>query len=132
MLNIKKIILLTAISLTIAACGSTPYKKTNWTNSVAESDWDIDSAICLHKSQKLNNDDLKRVNQIRLKSDQMNQALQHNATQQSGGSDAANSVISALGVLGAMFAESAKATAEDTVKDENFNRCLKSKGWDKK
>lgn len=125
MLNIKKIILLTAISLTIAACGST-YKRAAWTNSVAESDWDIDSAICLQKSQKLNKSDLERVNQIKSESDEMKQVLQHNA-QQSGGSDAAN----VINVLGAMFAESTKATAEDSVKDEKFEKCLKNKGWGK-
>lgn len=133
MLSIKKIILLTAISIIITACSTTSYKKTGWTNASKESDWDLDSAICLQKSQQLDDNDLQKIVAIKLEAQQNAASLnqmrfqQLNQDQQSG----VTNVINAINTIRTMFATSREVAAEETIKEENFARCLENRSWSK-
>ena len=131
MKTINKLTLLFIVSLFITGCFSTAYKQGNWFNNNSDRDWDIDSAVCLQKSEKLDTNDLKRISEIEL--EQQNIQLTHSSIEDSNksynSSSDASTAISVFTTLGTVFSKIKEVTAEDQVKEEKFENCLKRKSW---
>lgn len=127
MKNTIKLTALWCISLFMSACATTSYQQGDWTSSNKDRDWDIDSAVCLQKSEKFNADDLERVEQIK-EDAQLNQDMAGmlEDANQYGTQDTGLTVVTTVLSL---LAGSDKVTAEDTVRDEKFNKCLEDKSW---
>ncbi len=125
MKTINKLILLSIASLFMASCASNAYKQGNWANTDTERDWDIDSAVCLQKSEKLDASDLERVQQIK----KDNQTAQSTFSTLETANTSNSDLVSAISLLGTAFSTSEEIGAEDTVIAEKFANCLKDKSW---
>ncbi len=119
----------TALSLAVmlAGCAGGAYKQGNWVNSGVESDWDIDSAVCLQHAENLTQDDLDEINRIKQESKKVASVAGQVA---SGLGDYDDSgILSYLSATTGMFGGARSSSAEETVKEKKFSACLEDKGW---
>ncbi len=121
----------TALSLAVmlAGCAGGAYKQGNWANSDVESDWDIDSAVCLQHAENLTQDDLDEINRIKQESEEAASTIGQTA---SGFGDYYDDsgISSYLSAAAGIFGGAKSSSAEETVKEQKFSACLEDKGWE--
>ncbi|WP_424947257.1 hypothetical protein [Candidatus Spongiihabitans sp.] len=128
MKNMTQGIAATLLAALLAGCASgAVYQQKNWVHSNAEADWDIDSAVCLQRSEQVTEADQQRIAEI-----EHNAALVGNTLSNLGDTLATlDDDYGYLGAIGGIFSGSKSATAEEQMQQEKFTRCLNEKNWGK-
>ncbi len=127
--SLYKVVIM-SLFVALAGCGG-EYSAANWAHYNIETDWDIDSAVCLAESEKLTKDDLETIAETKRSAALGNDNMQANVNslQSAYGS---SDLLDALSGLSSAFSSFTEITAEDAHKTNKFERCLTSKGWRKK
>ncbi|WP_423908277.1 hypothetical protein [Candidatus Spongiihabitans sp.] len=128
MKNITQSITITMLVALLAGCASgAAYQQKGWANSTEHADWDIDSAICLQRSEQLTEEDQQRIVEIK-----QNAALVGDALSSAGDTlSVIDDDYGYLGAFGGLFSGSKSATAEEQMQQEKFTKCMNEKNWEK-
>ncbi len=125
---LMKITATLAMIILLSGCATgSVYKQSDWSNSNDESDWDIDSVVCLEYSEHLTVDDQEKIAEI--------QATAAEAASSVGGSLDTVAAVTDNEYLGyassivSAFSTSKSVTAEEQVKQDKFAKCMKDKNW---
>lgn len=128
MKNVTQSITVTMLVAVLAGCATgAAYQQKVWVNSNAYADWDIDSAVCLHHSEQLTEEDQQRIVEIRQDAALVGDTLSSTGDLLS----IYNDDYGYLGVIGRIFSGSKSATAEEQMQQEKFTKCMNEKNWEK-
>lgn len=128
MKNVTQNITMTMLVVLLVGCASgTAYQQKGWANPNEDADWDIDSAVCLQRSEQLTEVDQQRIEEIK-----QTAALAGNALSSAGDTlSILNDDYGYLGAIGGIFSGSKSATAEEQMQQEKFTKCMNEKSWEK-
>jgi len=98
-----------------------------------EADWDVDSAVCLQRSETFTDEDMETIERIKERGrGKKESARVADKASQSAGSDIGESerlalklASGAMNFLGALDEQ----TAEEKVRESKFSACMEEKGW---
>lgn len=115
-------------ALLLGACAGEVYRPSTWMHAAPDTDFDVDSALCLERSE-LTADDAKRVAQIRANASTYGEVFGDAAYHSSyvGDHDAAE----LLSFIGSLIASHQSTTAEEKVRSLKFAECMVARGWKK-
>ncbi len=113
-------------------CGAgTSYQRGSWIHSNSESDWDIDSAVCLGQSDTVTEEDERAIKSIKERARDLKSAattITRSVDQTiSREADLALVVLSGLISFRGNFDEQ---TADEKVRENKFSSCMAEKGWE--
>lgn len=133
MINLQKITLLVAVALIVSACSSA-YKQGNWANN-HERDWDLDSAVCMQKSEKLSKKEVREIKKLKQEKQDSSTTSAQVGTIASAGLDhvpglgAASAAIQGVSAIYSMVLSSKAQTVEENYIEKKFSNCLEGKSW---
>jgi len=127
-------IIIYGLCLLCAGCAAgTSYQHGSWMHQHQEADWDLDSAICLQRSETLTDEDMETIERIKERGrDKKESARVADKASESAGSVIGESERFALRLLsGAMSFGGAldEQTAEEQVRESKCSACMEEKGW---
>jgi len=127
-------IIIYGLCLLCAGCAAgTSYQHGSWMHQHQEADWDLDSAICLQRSETLTDEDMETIERIKERGrDKKESARVADKASESAGSVIGESERFALRLLsGAMSFGGAldEQTAEEKVRESKFSACIEENGW---
>jgi len=127
-------IIIYGLCLLCAGCGAgTSYQHGSWRHQQQEADWDVDSAVCLQRSETFTDEDMETIERIKERGrGKKESARVADKASQSAGSDIGESerlalklASGAMNFLGALDEQ----TAEEKVRESKFSACMEEKGW---
>ena len=112
----------------MAGCAGGAYQPSNWAHSDGDTDWDIDSAVCLQHSENLTEYDREEIEKLKREAEANAETTLSALSQYDDDPDSTVSIV--IGLFGAI-AGGKISTIEETYKEDRFASCLRAKGWGK-